>query len=125
VTFPFSSPLSAVFSSARGFSRLKVIDCVRSAYKRAYRYASHVPYSTIDYTDALTQKSYYVTYPFGSLLCEKISYSENESKLWPFTDSFPISMKSRRPPFNTTICCSYLNALMDFVSAKASTRSSI
>lgn len=89
ISFPFKNTLSAVFSSDKGFSRLRIIDCVRQAYRRAYRHASHVPYSTIDYTDATTNRSFYITYPFGSLLCEKVVFHEDNCILVPQTDSFP------------------------------------
>lgn len=99
VTFPFTSPLSAVFSSEKGFTRLKVIDCIRTAYRRAYRHASHVPYSTVDYTDTATNKSYYVTYPFGSLMCEKVTLLDRGTVIKPHTDSFPNISEEPQTPF--------------------------
>lgn len=99
VSFPFRAKLSAVFSSDRGFTRLKIIDCVRQAYRRAYRHASHVPYSTIDYTESSTNRSYYVTYPFGSLICEKVVFIEDQGLLIPETDSFPNITEEPQTPF--------------------------
>lgn len=99
ISFPFRTRMSAVFSSQRGFSKLKIIDCVRKAYRRAYRHATHIPYSTIDYTDIATNKSYYVTYPFGSLMCEKVVYSESDNILRPVTDSFPNINEEPQTPF--------------------------
>lgn len=99
VSFPFRSKLSAVFSSEKGFTRLKIIDCVRQAYRRAYRHASHVPYSTIDYTDSATNRSYYITYPFGSLICEKVVFCKDKGILIPETDSFPNITEEPQTPF--------------------------
>lgn len=99
VTFPFAAPLTAIFYSETGFSKIKIIDCVRNAYKRAYRAASHVPFSSVGYVDSRSNKTYYVTYPFGSLICERVTYSKSNLIIRPHVDSLPNLSEEPQIPF--------------------------